>query len=86
MNIPSNSNPLSSFAFQERSSVTFSASQPLGNEKWRSEAFAEDLLGESLPAVVQSRSHHRWQGALQCALPLTIAVVAGIVACLQTLA
>ena len=96
MNIVSNSSPLSSLARHAGSAVCLSRSggarlstlRPLGREGWRSEASAEDLVGEILAgelstAARRSKHGHRWQGAWLCALPLTVAMVAGVVACLQ---
>ena len=78
--------PLSSHFGRGRHRTAAFAPAHAGNDGWRSEAFAEDLLGDMVSASSLEASRHRWQGALQCAVPLAVALVAGVVACLQTLA
>lgn len=46
---------------------------------WRSEAFAEDLLGD-LPSSPAAHPSPWSQGALQCALPLAFALAGGVMA------
>lgn len=79
-------NPLSSLFGRGRCRAAAAAPAYAGCDGWRSEAFAEDLLGDMVTDRTPAASGQRWQGALQCAVPLTVALVAGVVACLQTLA
>ena len=84
MKTPRPTHPLSSL-FGRGHHRTATVAGP-GNVGWRSEAFAEDLLGDMVSGRSLKASRHRWSGALQCAVPLTVALVAGVAACLQTLA
>lgn len=88
MNTRSQPNPLSSPLTSGPDFASFVTPGFAGNEGWRSEAFAEDLLGDLMfDAENGATPHHtRWHGALQCAVPLTVALVGGVIACLNTLA
>lgn len=81
MNFLPHSNPLSSLALRGRSAAPFSTPPPPAPVAWRSEAFAEDLLGEGPPAAPARGAQGR--AALLCAVPLTVAALAGWVAWLQ---
>ncbi len=88
MNTRSHPNPLSSPLKNGRDFAAFVTPGFAGNEARRSEAFAEDLLGDMWFDTENQGTHlHlRWHGALQCAVPLTVALVGGVIACLNTLA
>jgi hypothetical protein len=83
------SNPLSPLSSPSERSPHFAskaAPLPADGLGWRSEAFAEDLQGDAWVSTEPPQPNLRWHGVLQCAWPLAVAAVGGIVAYLNTLA
>ena len=78
-------NPLSSVvAFvQGLNSATPVAANSVHNPGWRSEAFAEDLPPELPPTAAHEQPGTGLQAALQCVLPLAVALAGGVMAYLS---
>lgn len=86
MNKTINSASLSSTSVRRRNFASSAAPDTAGDFGWRSEAFAEDLFADASKTTPRRRAAPRWQGVLQCVLPLAVAALGGIVAYLNTLA
>jgi hypothetical protein len=74
------SKPLSSAFVGSQNFASWDADRLVGALGWRSEAFAEDLVGVMPPAAPRAQPSDRWLGALQCVLPLALALAGGVMA------
>jgi hypothetical protein len=74
------SKPLSSAFVGGQNFASWDADRLVGALGWRSEAFAEDLVGEMPPAAPTADPGYRWLGTLQCVLPLALALAGGVMA------